>query len=264
MKNFFLAAWMALGAAGCATSSNAWFPPDPEAGRQIARWVAAPTEEDPSAGFQCWVYLPTHYASQDETRVWPLLLFLHGSGENGDNIDKVRGYGLPRILSEPDRVPKNWPFITVSPQSPRMWFKPAQLVALLDTLGREYRVDAKRVYATGLSMGGIGAWELGAFAPGRLAAIAPICGAGRPGDAARLVNLPVWAFHGADDKNVRPSGPFNMGPVQGVGSATMVEAIQHAGGKKAKITLYPDAGHNVWDRVYGDPALYKWLLSHSL
>ena len=249
--------------AGCATQ-KAWLPPDPGAGRQIARWVAMPTEEDPRAGFQCWVYLPSRYSSQDEKTKWPLLLFLHGSGECGEDIMKVRNVGIARMLANPDGIPKNWPFITVSPQAPRMWFDPEKLLALLDALEREYSVDVKRVYATGLSMGGIGAWELAALAPERFAAVAPVCGAGRPAHAARLVNLPVWAFHGADDKNVPPSGPFNMGGFQGVGSMSMVEAVQKAGGVQTKLTVYPDSGHTIWDRTYSDPMFYKWLLSHVL
>jgi len=250
-------------AAGCVSQRAAWFPPHPEAGRQIARWVGTPTEENPRAGFQCWVYLPTHYTPLDETKKWPLLLFLHGSGECGDDIGKVRNYAIPRMLAQPGGAPKNWPFITVSPQSPRMWFQPGQLLALLDTMEREYSVDTRRVYVTGLSMGGIGAWELAASAPERFAAVAPVCGAGRPAHAARLAKLPVWAFHGADDTSVPPSGPFNMGGFQGVGSVSMVEAIKHAGGTRAKATVYPDTGHNMWDRAYSDPMLYKWLLSHA-
>jgi len=252
---------MSLLLSGCATHRE-WHLPDPEAGRQIARWIATPTEEDPRAGFQCWVYLPTHYSSQDEKQTWPLLLFLHGSGEIGNDINKVRGFGLPRILAQ-DGGRKNWPFITVSPQSSSMWFKPAQLNALLDAVEREYRVDTTRVYVTGLSMGGVGTWELAAFAPQRFAAVAPVCGAGKPSHAARLATLPVWAFHGADDKNVPPSGPFNMGAFQGVGSASMVEAIKNAGGTKARLTLYPGVAHNAWDRAYGEAALYRWLLSNT-
>ena len=117
MKNilhFCLLSPLLLLLAGCATKP--WFPPDHGAGRQIARWVAMPTEQDIRAGFQCWVYLPSRYSSQDEATKWPLMLFLHGSGDCGDNIDLVKRNGVPAVLARPDH-PRNWPFITVSPQS---------------------------------------------------------------------------------------------------------------------------------------------------
>ena len=247
--------------AGCVTKP--WFPPDPEAGRQIARWIATPTEKDPRAGFQCWVWLPTHYASQDKNKTWPLLLFLHGSGECGDNIDKVKIHGPPRILAQPGNR-ADWPFITVSPQAPRMWFDTAQLLALIDVLEREYRVDPRRIYATGLSMGAYDTWALAAAAPQRFAAIAPVCGAGDPANAPLLVDTPVWAFHGDADKNVPHTGPvpIRRGP-NDMGSSTLVEAIKKAGGKKAKLTLYPGVGHDAWTLTYNDPEFATWLLSNK-
>ena len=237
---------------GCVTQRE-WFPPDAEAGRQIARWVTAPTEENPRAGFQCWVYLPKYYSSDDVQTSYPLLVFLHGSGESGTDLEKVRRYGgPPKILTTPDAKP-DWPFITVSPQSPAGFWKPHELLALIGQLEKEYRVDSKRIYITGLSMGGIGTWYLALHAPERFAAIAPICGWGEPKEAAKLVNLPVWAFHGDKDKNV---------PVQR--SIDMVEAIVNAGGTKAQLMIFEGAEHDVWTRTYAHPALYKWLLSNKL
>ncbi len=236
--------------AGCVTQRE-WIPPDAEAGRQIARWIATPNDEDPKAGFQCWMYLPTHYASRNENEMWPLLLFLHGSGECGDDLNKVRAFGgPPKLLAQPG-AKRDWPFITVSPQSARGFYKPPQLSALLDALEREYRVDPKRIYVTGLSMGGIGTWALALYEPERFAAIAPISGGGDVKQAAKLVDLPVWAFHGDADKNVNVRANINM-----------IKAIQTAGGKKAKLTIYPGVNHDAWTRTYNDPALYTWLLSN--
>ena len=250
IHRLFLLPAFALLLAGCATQRE-WFPPDPEAGRQIARWVATSAEENPHGGFKCLVYLPTYYSSQNEKQKWPLLFYLHGSPDCGDDVDKIKRGGIARLLAQPVSR-KDWPFITVSPLSPAGWFKPAELSALLDALEREYNVDTERIYVTGLSMGGFGTWAWAAHEPQRFAAVAPVAGRGDPSQAARLVDLPVWAFHGDADGNVKPSGSINM-----------VEAIKKAGGTKAKLTLYPGVGHNSWDRTYGDPAFYKWLLSNT-
>jgi predicted peptidase len=188
------------------------------------------------------VFLPEKYQASDDK--WPLLLFLHGSGETGDDIEKVKIHGPPKIVeSKPD-----FPFIVVSPQTPiRTWF-PEVLGALLDEVVGKYRVDEDRIYVTGLSMGGAGTWNLAARYPQRFAAIAPICGAGKPEDASKLKDLPIWAFHGALDSAESLTR-----------HQAMVDAVKHSGGN-IQYTVYPDLKHDCWTVTYNNPELYEWLL----
>jgi predicted peptidase len=191
------------------------------------------------------LFLPQGY---DKSRQrWPLMLFLHGAGESGTNVAKVKIHGPPKIVeSKPD-----FPFILVSPQSPGRGWNSDALNALLDDVIRKYRVDKHRIYLTGLSMGGYGTWSLAAAHPERFAAIVPICGGGNPADARRLAALPIWVFHGAKDPTV---------PVQR--SREMVEAIKAVGGN-VKYTEYPEAQHDCWTETYDNAELYQWLLAHK-
>ncbi len=191
------------------------------------------------------LYLPKGYEKSKKT--FPLMLFLHGSGESGTNVAKVKKHGPPKVVeTKPD-----FPFILVSPQSQGHGWNNDTLIALLDDLSRKYRVDKRRVYLTGLSMGGYGAWSLAAAHPERFAAVVPICGGGNPADAKKLAKLPIWVFHGAKDPTV---------PVQK--SRDMVEAIKAARGK-IKYTEYPEAKHDSWTETYDNPELYKWLLAQK-
>ena len=124
------------------------------------------------------------------------------------------------------------------------------LNALLDHLVARYRVDEGKLYVTGLSMGGTGTWHLALGHPYRFAAIAPICGVGDPGRAARIKHLPVWVFHGARDETIPPGH-----------SEDMVDALEHYGGN-VRLTMYPDAGHDSWTETYNNPELYEWFLGH--
>jgi predicted peptidase len=190
------------------------------------------------------LYLPAGY--DDEEKDWPLLVFLHGSGERGDDLDKVKIHGPPKLIAEG----KQFPFIVASPQAPRRRWDPATLNAFLDDLVAKYRVDKDRIYLTGLSMGGAGTWALAGAYPDRFAAIAPICGGGDPADAPRLKEIPVWVFHGAKDEAVPVSR-----------SAEMVDALREAGAKTVEFTVYPDAEHDSWTETYANPKLYEWLLN---
>lgn len=178
-----------------------------------------------------------------------MILFLHGSGERGSNLDWVKRHGVARIVEEqPD-----FPFIAVSPQCPKgQYWSVELLMALLAEVMQSQPVDPKRVYLTGLSMGGYGAWRLAAAHPDRFAAIAPVCGRGDPSQADRLKQTPVWVFHGALDDVV---------PLQQ--SEVMVEALKACGGN-VRFTVYPNAGHDSWTPTYRNPALYDWFLQHSL
>jgi predicted peptidase len=189
--------------------------------------------------------LPADY--EKSRKSWPLVLFLHGSGESGTNLDKVKTHGPPKIVE----AKGPFSFILVSPQCPGRGWNSDVLNALLDSVTRHYRVDKKRVYLTGLSMGGYGTWALAAAHPEKFAAIAPICGGGNPADAPKLAKLPIWVFHGGKDTTV---------PLQR--SQEMVDAIKSAGGDP-KFTIYPDAGHDSWTETYNNPEFYQWLLSQA-
>ncbi len=189
--------------------------------------------------------LPTGYDKPGTS--WPLVLFLHGAGESGNDLNKVKVHGPPKLV-ESDGP---FPFILVSPQSPRGGWNPDVLNALLETVIKQYHVDKDRVYLTGLSMGGFGTWTLAAAHPGTFAAIAPICGGGSPADAGKLAGIPTWVFHGAKDTTVPPKR-----------SEEMVEALKAAGGTP-KFTLYPEAGHDSWTATYANPDFWKWLLEQK-
>jgi predicted peptidase len=194
---------------------------------------------------QYLLYLPKDY--DDLANRWPLVLFLHGKGESGSDLAKVKTHGPPKLVE----AKNDYPFILVSPQSPHGGWDPQALCALLDDIVARYRVDGDKIYLTGLSMGGYGAWALAAYAPDRFAAIVPICGCGRTTDAKKLVNLAIWVFHGAKDQVV----PLAQ-------SEAMVNALK-AAGSDAKFTIYPDAGHDSWTATYDNPELWRWLLQQK-
>ncbi len=192
------------------------------------------------------LYHPPGY-DQDTSKRWPLIVFLHGAGESGDDLNKVKVHGPAKIVET-----KDLPFVIVSPQSPRMGWNVEALNGLLDEVLKTNRVDPDRVYLTGLSMGGFGTWAWSAAHPERFAAIAPICGGGEPITARRIKDIPVWVFHGAKDATV---------PIKR--SEDMVEALKKAGAKEVKFTVYPEAGHDSWTESYNNPELYDWFLSHK-
>ncbi|MDP6058174.1 MAG: PHB depolymerase family esterase, partial [Pirellulaceae bacterium] len=171
------------------------------------------------------LYLPEEY---EERESWPLLLFLHGSGERGDDLERVKVHGPPKLIGQG----KNFPFIVVSPQCPKnhRW-QAAELTTLLDQIEEDHNVDPDRVYVTGLSMGGFGTWALASFAPHRFAAIAPVCGGGETYWVRDLTHLPTWVFHGGKDQSV---------PVRR--SQEMVDALEKRKGN-VKLTVYPETGH---------------------
>lgn len=200
------------------------------------------------------LFLPKDYET-DKTKRWPLMLFLHGAGERGTDVNRVAKHGPPMIVRDrPD-----FPFILVSPQCPPdQWWSAEGLVKLLDECEASLRVDHERVYLTGLSMGGFGTWQLGLRNPERFAAIAPICGGGEARQvrmAARnpaFKTLPIWAFHGAKD----PVVPMAE-------SERMVEAVKAAGNPNVRLTIYPDEQHESWIPAYANEDLYRWFLEHK-
>ena len=190
-------------------------------------------------------YKPKGY---EQKKNWPLIIFLHGVGERGSDLEKNRFIGLALALDKG----MDLPFVVICPQCPeKVWWNSTKLDNLLNQVIKKYSVDPNRIYLTGLSMGGFGSWSLGCQSPQRFAAIVPICGGGRIQDADKIKDVPLWAFHGAKDQTVPLSA-----------SQQMVDAVNKAGGN-AKLTIYPDAGHDSWTQTYNNPDLYKWLLSHE-
>jgi len=223
------------------------------------------------------LYLPKDYDA-GAAKKWPLIFFLHGAGERGTNVALVSVHGPPKLVKKAVPAGKNETdaarqqretaarmlaenFIVVSPQCPagQRWDNDV-LLGLLDDVIASRKVDTGRIYLTGLSMGGYGAWSLGTRYPERFAAIAPICGGGERIDillagrekAAALKSLGVWAFHGAKD----PTVPLSE-------SERMIEAVRKAGVKEVELTVYPEAGHDSWTESYNNPKLYEWFLKHE-
>lgn len=194
------------------------------------------------------VYVPPQY---DASKAWPLVLFLHGAGERGDDGVDQSTVGIgPAIEANPER----FPCIVVMPQCPRnvMWTaRYDEIDAALNATLSEYNIDKSRMYLTGLSMGGYGTFMYGADNVDKFAALAPICGGGRVTDAAKLAGVPMWVFHGGADPVVAPEK-----------SRSMVEAIKSAGGD-VRYTEYEGVGHNSWDNAYGDPELMEWMLAQT-
>ena len=204
-----------------------------------------------SAEMDYLLYVPASY-KENANKEYPLMMFLHGAGERGDEINLVKVHGPPK-LAEKD----NWEFIVISPQckSSDYWNSEGnlQMLSRLITMVEEnYRVDESRIYLTGLSMGGYGSWALAAKEPDRFAAVAPICGGGDPSMAEKYKNTPVWVFHGAKDSVV---------PI--VRSEEMVDAIKEYN-PDIKFTIYLEAGHDSWTETYNNEELYSWFLSNSL
>ena len=191
------------------------------------------------------LYLPKDYEAKES---FPLLLFLHGIGERGDDPQVLKVYGPPKMIE----AGQDLPFIVVSPQCPPdRWWDPVELSALLDEIVEKYKVDQDRICVTGLSMGGFGTWSLAAATPDRFAAIAPICGGGDPERARSITHIPAWVFHGAKDTTVLLER-----------SEKMVAALKKYGGA-VRFTVYPNAGHDAWTETYANPELYQWLLQQK-
>jgi poly(3-hydroxybutyrate) depolymerase len=190
-----------------------------------------------SSGYAFQLHLPPGAAATKPAR-YPLMIFLHGSGERGTNLDQVKAHGPPKIAGRDPR----FPFLLISPQLPadQDW-NLDKLSALLAWALKTLPADLDRVVLTGLSRGGHATWRWGAADPWRFAAIAPVAGRGVPATACALKDMPVWAFHGDRDDVVTPEGSF-----------AMARAIRACGGQP-RLTIYPDLGHNSWDPAYDDP-----------
>lgn len=245
---------LALGAGGCGAhpgpvSSRA----EPQPGAQAARHFAQVQERTLEAPYL--LFLPATYEATGEA-LWPMIVHLHGGGGRGTDPERLRVYPLvQRIDEEP-----GFPFVVLTPQCPLgrpgpfgdLWTEHAELVlATLDRVIAQHRIDPNRIYLLGHSMGGYGSWYLAHRAPERFAAIAPISGLGATWWTYRIAEagIPVWVFHGEQDEVV----PISE-------AERMVTALEEAGGE-VRFTRYPDGGHVLREPIRGD-ALFEWLLSH--
>jgi predicted peptidase len=195
------------------------------------------------------LFLPDTHGQGDHK--YPLILFLHGSGERGNDPKVIGRFGPPLVALKQ----KGFPFIVLAPQCPGgKWWSDVDVTemvtSLLDKICKDYAVDPNRIYLTGMSMGGFGAWDLAQKYPNRWAALAVVCGWGDPYLQTRLKNLPTRVFHGEKDPNV----PIALAQL-------MVTFLRQIGGN-VYFKMYPDLGHNVWNVTYDDPRLYEWFLSH--
>jgi predicted peptidase len=199
---------------------------------------------------------------------YPLILFLHGAGERGDNPEVVKKHFFPSIAS--DEFQQKFPCFVVAPQCrENHWWTARRRGGSegRDELGdmeqmalqcvadveKEFPVDKNRLYLTGLSMGGYGSWDLAVRQPDRWAAVVPICGGGNPEQAEKLVHVPIWAVHGDADPAV---------PVEE--SRKMIAAIKAAGGHP-KYTEYPGVAHDSWTQAYADTnGVIPWMFEQRL
>lgn len=181
----------------------------------------------------------------------PLIVFLHGAGERGDDLSIVPKNGL-RIVEEQDLW---YDCYIVAPQCPADTFWAARvesIKAFIDDMVKTYDIDTDRISLTGISMGGFGTWFTAMAYPDMFSAIAPCCGGGMPWNA-KVLKMPVKAFHGDKDVTVLPSCSIDMI------DALMKSPDRHS---DVSLTLYHNIGHNSWDIAYDD-SLFKWLLSYS-
>jgi len=201
------------------------------------------------ASYPYLLALPKGYAAET-AKAWPLLVFLHGAGERGDHLDQLKQHGPPKLIESG----REFPAIVVSPQCPngQIWDHHA-IKALVEDLKSKHRVDATRVYLTGLSMGGFATWETGIEYPETFAALVPICGGAgvRFLLADRIKDTPIWIFHGGKDSVVSPDY-----------SKRMHDVLKRIGGK-VQLTLYPEAGHDSWTAAYNDEELWAWLFAQK-
>src|SRR5579885_1688406 len=206
------------------------------------------------------LFVPRDYDAKGD-KSYPLILFLHGAGETQGGQKQPVEVGIGPAIKKQE---KTFPFITIFPQSQKRTWQAGsadadRALAILGEVQKEFRTDPKRVYLTGLSMGGFGTWSLAAKYPERWAAIAPICGGvgrGAGADAVAAVagkikDVPCWCFHGDAD----PAVPVKM-------SRDLMKALWDAGGHP-NYTEYPGVPHNSWDKAYATADLYEWLLKHK-
>lgn len=196
------------------------------------------------------LHFPENY--KKEKHDWPLIVFLHGSGERGNDLSKVSIHGPLKYIANGNKLDA----VILAPQCPEkeVWDMDV-LSTLIKDVVLKHRINPTKVSLTGLSMGGYGTWELGLEYPKMFAAIAPICGRTEyvfMENAYKLKDKPIWVFHGGKDEVVPISN-----------AEKMVQALKNVG-SSPKFTVYPNAGHDSWSKTYSNPDFYAWLLDQEL
>lgn len=211
---------------------------------------------------------PLNYTENNEEK-YPLILFLHGAGERGNDnelqltyVDTVFGKEwfrnkypsfvvLPQCPLEKRWVEVDWKLPTH--KQPEHMSEQLQLVMkIIESVTKEFNVDTTRIYVIGLSMGGFGTWDLISRFPNKFAAAIPICGGADVSTACKIKNMPVWAFHGAKDKVVMVDR-----------SRKMIEAMQKCGATP-KYTEYKNSGHLIWNKVFANKKVWEWLFNQKI
>jgi predicted peptidase len=204
----------------------------------------------------------------DTLKKVPLVIFLHGAGERGNDNALQLVNGAKNFAT--DSIREKYPCFVLVPQCAKIfqwvetdWRLPSHVMPekpsvylsrtmlLVDSLIKNLNIDTSRIYITGLSMGGFGTWDAICRWPNKFAAAVPVCGGGDTAKAVIIKDIPIWAFHGEVDKGVMVSRSRNM-----------INAIKRAGGNP-KYTEYAGAGHNVWNQTYSDPAMIDWMFSQN-
>lgn len=204
------------------------------------------TPDDKISGYL--LYLPKDYYDNPNKK-YPVVVFFHGTGEKGTNLELLKRVGPPKMISQG----KDFPFILIAPQA-RYTFdnNSAVIDKFIEDVRANYRTDHNRLYVTGLSMGGAATWYYANYYPNKVAAAVPICGWGNPNIVCEMKDVPTWAFHNEGDPIVGSSGTKNM-----------INVFKKCGGVSPLMTIYPTGGHDAWTRTYNDQAMWDWLLSQS-
>ena len=194
-------------------------------------------------------YILTAPTDFDGSESLPMIVFLHGAGERGNDLEKIKAHGIPKLFSK-DEDYEGIRAITISPQCPeeRTWYDfKWDVISLIDEVADKYNVDKSKISLCGISMGGFGTWEIALQIPEKLFKIAPICGGGMSWRAWYLRNTPIRVYHGGLDNIV----PLCM-------SEVMVNAIREQGGN-VEFTIYEDLYHDCWTRAFEQTDLIAWL-----
>lgn len=188
-----------------------------------------------------------HYQPADADGPLPLVLFLHGGGESGDDLERVKKHGPPALIE----AGQSFPAIVLSPQNPdpKGFWDEDRLARFLDAFIAQHEVDQTRIYLTGLSRGAYGGWRLAMEDPDRFAGMVVISGAAPAPYAGWLKDLPVRMFHGTEDDAIPVDESYRI-----------FEALRKRNAD-VELTVYPGVGHDAWTQTYANPAVWEWLFA---
>lgn len=236
---------LAFSALSCLVVFSSLIAADPQPGKQVELSFTAKD----GGVVPYLLYLPADYDAAKGGL--PLVLFLHGRGESNGPLSKVTVWGPPQMAARGDALP----YVLISPQCPKEdnWKSATQqtrVTELLDSVIETTKADTKRLYLTGLSMGGTGSWRMAADQPERFAAVVPICGSSDVSDAPKLKGNKIWAWIG-DGDSVLDS------------NLKMHAALKAAGNDSARLTVLEHIGHNSWSAAYATPDLTTWMFKQT-